>query len=327
MTADDNIPWFNSQQFLQKFIASGSPLHGRTEPFRIVKIQEVIGYLKFPLPLHRTEYYDIMFISRGQSSFKHRGLKRYQVDAGQVFFKAAGQITSGDVLGKDIQGYFCLVQDEFFSNTGLIRSPLSSLPFFRYGNSPIVILTPAELERFDFLLSSMHQSYATNDQQGSRNPVIAAYLHAFLQEAALIHRTQNAENTRNSGNTGIAENPPPASTNTTTAAETLTDKFKDLVSEHYLDKQQVKEYADMLFVTPNHLNRMIRKTTGKTALDLISEMLIMEAEILLQQTDKTINEIAAYLSFEDASYFTRFFRKNKGVTPGAYRKGASPKQA
>ena len=305
---DDNIPWYSSQQFQQKFFVPGGPHTGRQEPFRIVRIQDVIPYMKFPLPLHRTQYYDILFISRGKPSFRHRGLRRYQVDAGQVFFKAADQITSGDVLGKEIEGYFCLVEEEFFTNTGVLRSPLASLPFFRYGNNPVITLSPVELQRFDFLLASMHQCYSTNDKEGSKNPVIAAYLNALLQEAALIYHAQNAADT--------------ASTPGLTTAETLTDKFKDLVAEHYLAKRQVKEYADLLFVTPNHLNKMVRKTTGKTALDLISAMLLMEAEILLQQTGNSVAEIASYLSFEDASYFTRFFRKQKGITPGAFRKQA-----
>ena len=303
---DNKIPWISSQQFQQKFSERNSPYpFGRQDPFKIVRIRDVIGYLKFPLPLHRTDYYDIMFISSGQSSFRHRGLMRYQIEPGQVFFKAAGQITSGDVLARDIDGYFCLVQDEFFSGSGLNKSPLPGLPFFRYGNSPLITLTAAEQERFQFLLSSMHESNAANDPQGSRNPLIAAYLNALLQEAALIHRRHY--------DTPVAGTP-------LTAAETLTDKFKDLVAEHYLTHRQVKDYADLLFVTPNHLNKAVRATTGKSALDLIADMLLMEAEILLQQTPMTIAEIAAYLSFDDASYFTRFFRKHKGIPPGAYRK-------
>ena len=314
---DDNIPWISAQQFQQKFSDGASPYpFGRPDPFKIVRIRDVIGYLKFPLPLHRTGYYDIMFISKGQSSFRHRGLKRYQIEPGQVFFKAAGQITSGDVLGRDIDGFFCLVQDEFFSRSGLTRSPLSGLPFFRYGNSPLITLTPAEQDRFQFLLTGMYENNTAN-QDGSRNSLIAAYLNTLLQESALIHETQNPTQTCDTPSTPAATSRPPLS-----AAETLTDKFKDLVAEHYLTRRKVKDYADLLFVTPNHLNKVVRATTGKTALDLISEMLLMEAEILLQQTPMTIAGIAAYLSFDDASYFTRFFRKHKGITPGTYRKPA-----
>jgi AraC family transcriptional activator of pobA len=302
----NNIPWYSSRQFQQKFIAPDGPRSGAQESFRILRIEDVIGYMKFPLPLHRTQYYDIMYISRGQPSSRHRGLKQYPVGPGQVFFKAAGQVTSGDVLDKEIEGYFCLVEEEFFTHTGLIRSPLASLPFFRYGNNPVVSLSPAEAQRFEFLLASMHQCYTTNDKEGGKNPVIAAYLNALLQEAALIHQAQNQDD--------------PVAAQGLTTAETLTDRFKDLVAEHYLVKRQVKDYADLLFVTPNHLNKMVRKTTGKTALHLISSMLVMEAEILLQQTPMSVAEIASYLSFEDASYFIRFFRKQKGVTPGAYRK-------
>jgi AraC family transcriptional regulator, transcriptional activator of pobA len=46
----------------------------------------------------------------------------------------------------------------------------------------------------------------------------------------------------------------------------------------------------------------------------------MEAQILLKQTDMGIDQIASYLSFDDTSYFIRFFKKHIHVTPGAYRK-------
>lgn len=291
-----NIPWFSSQQFQRNFIEADTAPFGRDDSFKLVRIEEVIQYLKFPFPLHRTDYYDILFIAKGQPSIKHRGLKKYRIDAGHVFFKAAGQITSGDILGKDIEGYFCLFKEEFFATAGFAKSPLTGLPFFRYDQDPLIKLTDAQIEVFKTLFNRMYE-------QNGNTPVVAAYLHALLQEAQSIHQTQHT-----APDTGL------------TSAEVLTDRFKDLVSEHYLDKRQVKDYADLLCVTPNHLNKVVRKASGRTALDLIADMLIMEAEILLRQTTMTIAEIAAYLSFEDASYFTRFFRKQKGVTPGAYRK-------
>jgi AraC family transcriptional activator of pobA len=302
MKINADIPSYNSKEFQNRFFTSDDSIFGRKEAIKIFKIQDVIHYLKFPLPLHRTNYYDIMFIARGGQASRHCGLKNYEIGTAQILFKAAGQITSGDVISKDIEGYFCMVEEDFISSNGSVKNLISAFPFFKYGNNPIISLSATEVEKFNFLLNNIHQSYNSTDK--GKNLIIAAYLNVLLQEAAAIHQLQN--------NNAAIKN--------ATTAEAITSKFKDLVAEHYLSKRQVKEYADLLFVTPNHLNKVIKNTTGTTAHDLIFEMLMMEAQILLKQTNMSIAEIAIYLSFEDTSYFTRFFRKQTGITPGAYRK-------
>jgi AraC-like DNA-binding protein len=307
MKIQTEIPSYDSKEFQIKFISNNDPVFGRNEAIKIVKIEDVINYLKFPLPLHRTNYYDIMFIMEGGNSSKHCGLKKYTISSSQIFFKAAGQITSGDVMDKNIKGYFCLVEGDFVSKNGFFKSPLSNFPFFRYGNNPIISLDPTDIERFVFLFDNIYRLYNISQKDETRNSIIAAYLNVLLQEAASIHQKQNKDELVISGST---------------SAEIISDKFKDLVAEHYLSKRQVKEYADLLFITPNHLNKVIKKATGRTALDLIFEMLLMEAQILLKQTEMNIAEIAGYLSFEDTSYFIRFFKKHTGLTPVAYRKTA-----
>ena len=93
-----------------------------------------------------------------------------------------------------------------------------------------------------------------------------------------------------------------------------------MVHEHYLNKQQVRDYADMLFVTANYLNKAVKQITGKTALEQLHKMLIMEAKVLLKQGEMNISEVANYLNFEEPSYFARFFKKHTGYTPLDYRK-------
>lgn len=85
-------------------------------------------------------------------------------------------------------------------------------------------------------------------------------------------------------------------------------------------KKSVVEYAAMLNITPNHLNKIIKQTTGKSALQLIDESLITEAKILLYQTNMTISEIAATTGIFDQSYFSRKFKKHEGITPVKFRK-------
>jgi AraC family transcriptional regulator, transcriptional activator of pobA len=89
---------------------------------------------------------------------------------------------------------------------------------------------------------------------------------------------------------------------------------------HIREKRQVADYASLLNVTPNHLNKCVKGITGKSPTQWIDEVLVSEAKTLLLQSRLSVQEIALSIGFEDPSYFTRLFRKYEEVTPTAFRK-------
>jgi AraC-like DNA-binding protein len=100
----------------------------------------------------------------------------------------------------------------------------------------------------------------------------------------------------------------------------LVHQFKTNVDLHFREKTQVAQYADMLYVTPGHLNDVIKSTVGKTAKQVIDEKRIMEAKRLLFWGDQNMKEIAWLLNFEDDAYFNRFFKKHTGHTPSLFQR-------
>jgi AraC-like DNA-binding protein len=92
-----------------------------------------------------------------------------------------------------------------------------------------------------------------------------------------------------------------------------------LVSQHFLTIRKVSDYAEMLHVSSDHLNRSIKSGSDKTAHELIDEMLLMEAKAYLLHTTHTIAEIAYKLDFSDPSHFNRFFKKYCELTPAEFR--------
>ena len=103
------------------------------------------------------------------------------------------------------------------------------------------------------------------------------------------------------------------------AASILTEQYKNALSQHIYQKQKISDYADMLAVTPNHLNKCVKNTLGKSAHDLLSEMLILEAKVLLKQTNMTVSEIAYKIGRNEISDFARFFKTQTGMKPSEYR--------
>jgi len=281
-------------------VRSYNDIPGSDASFNIYRIQDMIRRLKFPLPLQRSGFFEILFVSAGTQSSCHCGLKKYDIKPGQLFFKAAGQISSGDIYDADLQGYFCLLEDDFLSGNGISDTPVSAFPFFRYGHSPLVDLTVGETDKFNGLLHIMH---TIHEGSGNRQ-LLAAHMHELLLEAGILHKKQ--ENIIRS--TSIRSH------------EEITGKFLDLVNEHHTKVQYVNRYAEMLQVTPNYLNKAVKQVTGKTSLEQIHEMLILEAKILLKQNKMNVSEVAGYLGFDDPSHFSHLFKKRTGHTPQDYRK-------
>ncbi|WP_411823337.1 AraC family transcriptional regulator [Leptospira sp. 'Mane'] len=88
--------------------------------------------------------------------------------------------------------------------------------------------------------------------------------------------------------------------------------------------RSVQYYASKLEVTPGHLNDTIKEVTGRSASDFIKENVTREARRLLEYTDARISDVATQLNFQDSAYFTRFFKKEIGITPSEFRQKQNP---
>jgi AraC-like DNA-binding protein len=98
--------------------------------------------------------------------------------------------------------------------------------------------------------------------------------------------------------------------------------FRDHIEEHYRSWHKVNEYAERLGYSSRTLNRLARHHTGSSAKELIDERLVLEAKRLLSHADGSVAQIAEGLGFEDASNFSSYFRKQAGMTPGAFRRSS-----
>ena len=108
--------------------------------------------------------------------------------------------------------------------------------------------------------------------------------------------------------------------------ETMNTKHNDIVREfnylvetHFKEKHTVADYADLLFKSAKTLSNIFKKLGEKTPLQFIQDRLMLEARRLLWYTDKDISQIAYDIGFNDIHSFSRFFKKNEGVSPSGYR--------
>ena len=95
--------------------------------------------------------------------------------------------------------------------------------------------------------------------------------------------------------------------------------FMRILPKYFTEHHDIGFYADKLFISPTHLSRIVRQITGRTVVDYINQMLLMEASFLLQTSSMSLSAISERLCFADQSSFCKFFKRMKGISPKAFR--------
>ena len=251
----------------------------------------------------RSEFYRIGLTLRGSCDVQ-LGLEHFVHQAGTVNCTFPNQIFSKSNISEDLFGYYLLFNPGFLDALIPDARIAEEFPFFSYGGTPFFQLDPAEVRHIKDLILRINDEL--QDHRPDHETAIQHYLYLILLELKRSYR-QGA-----TAAAGIPE----------TAA--LATRFRKLVNQHYLEKQQVAEYAELLHVTPNHLNRIIKEVSGRTASAHIDEMILQEAKVLLRYTDLTVSEISWRLLFSEPSAFNRWFKKASGATPAGFRTKTDP---
>ncbi|RTQ50065.1 AraC family transcriptional regulator [Hymenobacter gummosus] len=203
------------------------------------------------------------------------------------------------------QGQFCLFTAEFLLPVLGGLSP-DELPLFRGSGYPVFQLSAVEAARATAIFERMHEEMASD--YAHKYDLLRAYVLELLhlgqkrQPAAPAHPVQSAA-ARLSGR----------------FVELLERQFPLTSPQQRVALRTAKDFADRLAVHVNHLNKVLKDSTGRTTSDLIGGRLAQEAKVLLRQTDWTLWEIADCLGFVDVAHFSHFFRRHAAVSPGAFR--------
>lgn len=95
--------------------------------------------------------------------------------------------------------------------------------------------------------------------------------------------------------------------------------FMRLLPRHFAEHHDIGFYASQLSITPDYLSRIVRRVSGRTVVDYINQLLMMEASHLLTATTLSVSQIADRLHFADTPSFSKFFSRLTGQSPREYR--------
>jgi AraC family transcriptional activator of pobA len=99
----------------------------------------------------------------------------------------------------------------------------------------------------------------------------------------------------------------------------IVQRFFDALTKHHTLQREVSFYASELGFHDKYLSQVLKEKTGRTARSYIIQMVILEAKVLLDRPNLSIQQIADDLHFSNPFHFSRFFKKYTTVTPSAYR--------
>ncbi len=245
---------------------------------------------------HRHTFYHLVLFTQGAGSHTI-DFESFAVQPYQVYFMLPGQVHSWNFEGFT-DGYVINFSSSFFNTFLLNAAYPESFSFFSGDLKDAVINLPEVLHARIVALFEEIIKESESTQAQSTDMLRLLMLQVFILTGRL-----------SSSNNG------PASYN-----KTLLKNFQKLVDLNYTSLKLPKDYAELLYITPNHLNAVCKDLLGVQAGEVIRNRILLEAKRLLTNPQLSIAEIAYALNFSDNSYFTKFFKKTENITPEEFRK-------
>lgn len=206
---------------------------------------------------------------------------------------------------KEQTGFFCVFTKEFVSKakTGLL---IDELPIYQPTSDFVYQLNDEQYRDMEVIFRKMDAELSSD----------YAFKYDLLRNYVLelIH-------------TGQKLKPIESTDNPTNAASRITSLFIELLERQFPienDAQVIKlktplDFSSTLGIHVNHLNKVLKETTGRSTTEIINGRITEEARILLKQTKWNVSEIAFALGFDEVAHFSNFFKKHTALSPLKYR--------
>lgn len=260
---------------------------------------------------HRHDFYEILYITGGVGTH-YIDFNAYPIEAGTVYFISPGQVHYWDT-SVPLEGEILIFTEDFLLLAPSDQTMLYELSFFHsIADTPALRLSAKERDLLESLMGSVSTEY--QDSKFRSSSVLRAYLHILLVEMQRICAAQEEQ---------VREATARKEPETDNAIPSLVRHFKQLVARQFMTEQSVQAYADQLGVTISHLNNIVKTMMGQTPGQLIRQEVVLEAKRLLTHTNLTSSEIGYRLSFDDPSYFSRFFKRETAMTTMQFRERAA----
>ncbi|RYD80150.1 MAG: helix-turn-helix domain-containing protein [Sphingobacteriales bacterium] len=245
---------------------------------------------------HRHDFYILVYISQGSGNHTIDFVS-YDVQPGAWFFLIPGEVHNW-FFSADIEGEILFFDAQFQQSYFTNKKPVDYVVY----SKNIKYLNLQENEQQSFLRKIIQELKAEyNQYYPGETDIIKDYLDILLMRLGRCISQEKQSFQKDSGQWQI-------------------QALQELIEQYSTQEQSPAFYAEKLHLSVKYLNELCKKHLDKTTSQLIQERIILEAKRLLAHADYTAGQVADQLSFQDYSYFARFFKKMVGQTPVAFKK-------
>jgi len=250
------------------------------------------------LLLNQEGLYKILWNKQNTAKLKIDGYE-VNLEANEVIFCTPLNVME---IPKDNFDLMALVFNKQFFCIQTSDDQVSCQGFLFFGSSqpPKIKLCEKELQHFKYMQTAFEEDFTIKDH-------LQGEMLRSLLKRLLIISTRSAK----------TKLPEPSITN---SQVDVIRKYNVLVEKHFREYHQVKDYANLLFKSPKTLSNLFPKYGEKSPLTVINERILLEAKRLLLYSDKTTDEIAQELGYNDSGHFSKFFKKHQGQSPTVFKK-------
>ena len=245
---------------------------------------------------HKNDFYTILFVDDAVGIVQMDNAVVH-LEQAKIIVIEPGCVNTINFSGKASGKTICF--SETFFSLRYNNNILNHFGFLETENRVISEMSGSQSEKFKSLLKLIHQEYLLHSEESIN--LLRSYINIILFEMERLLS-------------------PVKMTRKTDVKLDKVHQFKKLIEHYHIQYKLPSYYADKLNITTNHLNKLCKEETSKTAGDLIRKHICIESQRQLRFTTLSINEIADELGFESPSYFITFFKKQVGITPEQFRK-------
>jgi AraC-like DNA-binding protein len=250
------------------------------------------------IPALRRQFNLIYLLLDGEHDVR-LGADHMQLNPNDLVIVPENTLYASDHI-KNCKGYCIHFKTEFLKPQ-LTRPLTEEFPFFHFDAPHIINLNSDESE----IIQTTFKNIIAESERTSaeKNFLLCNHILILLLRVREIYRSRVKNLKKN-----------------TNRREQIANYFKLLVEKHFIEKRAVNDYAKMLNISSKHLSEVVSEILGRSPLQIIHDILLLEAKVQLRSTDKSISEIAFYLKFDDPPHFNHFIRKRTGMPPLELRK-------
>ena len=225
-------------------------------------------------------------------------LTRYRVKANTLITVQPGTILQIHKVEGDVEIYFMGFSSDFINRTDT-RKPAIDI-HYAVKDYPIIEIKEQRtelLEDYFSLLLKVYETFGPSVNEALLNHLLSGILIGL----------------------NVLYKDKPQNKVLLSRAEQISKNFNRLVMQNYTTQRSVAWYAQQLQITQAHLSTIVKQTTGKTCVEIITSMVIMDAKAQLNSTNLSIHDIACSLNFTNMSFFGKYFNRYVGMGPLEYR--------